>query len=180
RHFAFVQGHTLVLHLSNFVYAYDVATGKEIWKYNLFGKAPMLYANAQHNVTLDPNDGRLTLVYNDNRQEKLGSVGVVEPSFVAVLTRDGLVALDLHRPGPSVLWTKSDVSVRAEVFGDDQHVYVVESSGEGGGRSVRALRAQDGVAIPIPDFGPFYGRKLRTLGRCLLLQEEGKDGNKVV
>src|SRR5439155_865695 len=29
RHFAFVQGHTLVLHLSNYVYAYDVATGKE-------------------------------------------------------------------------------------------------------------------------------------------------------
>ena len=71
--------------------------------------------NAQQNITLDPNDGRLTLVYNDNRQEKLGSVGVVEPSYVAVLTRDGLVALDLHRPGPSVLWTKSDVSVRAEV-----------------------------------------------------------------
>lgn len=180
RHYAFVQGHTLVLQLNNFLYAFDVATGKEIWKYNLFGTTSMFSGNAQQNITLDPNDGRLTLVYNDNRQEKLGSVGLVEPSFVAVLTREGLVALDLHRPGPSVLWTKSDVSVRAEVFGDDQHVYVVESSGESGGRTVRALRAQDGVAMPVPDFGPLYGRKIRTLGRCLVLQEEGKDGNKVV
>src|SRR5262249_52647377 len=160
--------------------AYDVASGKEIWKYNLFGTTAMFNANAQQNITLDPTDGRLTLVYHDNRQEKRGSVGLVEPSFVAVLTRDGLVALDLHRPGPSVLWTTSDVSVRAEVFGDDQHVYVVESSGESGGRSVRAARAQDGVAIRVPAFGPLYGRKVRTLGRCLLLQEESKDGNKVL
>ncbi|HTK74458.1 MAG TPA: PQQ-binding-like beta-propeller repeat protein, partial [Gemmataceae bacterium] len=180
RHYAFVQGHTLVLQLNNFIYAYDVASGKEIWKYNLFGATPMQFANAQQNITLDPNDGRLTLVYNDNRQEKLGSVALVEPSFVAVQTRDGLVALDLQRPGPSVMWTKSDVSVRAEVFGDDQHVYVVESSGESGGQTVRALRAQDGVAVPVADFGPLYGRKIRTVGRCLLLQEEGKDGNKLV
>jgi len=179
RRYAFVQGHTLVLQLNNFIYTYDVPTGKEIWKFNLFGTTPMPYANAQQNITLDPTDGRLTLVFNDNRQEKLGSVAVVEPSYVAVLTRDGLFAFDPHRPGPSVLWTKSDVSVRADVFGDDQHVYVVESSGEGG-RTVRALRAQDGVAIPVPDFAPVYGRKLRTLGRCLLLHEEGKDGNKVV
>jgi outer membrane protein assembly factor BamB len=179
RHYAFVQGHTLVLQLNNFIYAYDVATGKEVWKYNLNGATPMQFANAQQNITLDPTDGRLTLVYNDNRQEKLGSVALVEPSFAALLTREGLVALDLNRPGPSVLWTKSDVSVRAEVFGDDEHVYVVESNGEGG-RAVRALRAQDGVAVSVPDFGPLFGRKIRTLGRCLLLNEEGKDGNKIL
>src|SRR5439155_10743947 len=35
RHYAFVQGHTLVLQLNNFIYAYDVASGKAIRKYNL-------------------------------------------------------------------------------------------------------------------------------------------------
>jgi len=44
---------------------------------------------------------------------------------------------------------------------------------------VRALRAQDGVSVPVPDFGPLYARKLRTVGRCLLLQEDTREGKAV-
>jgi len=66
------------------------------------------------------------------------------------------------------------------VFGDDGHVYVVETVGDNGPTTVKALRAQDGVAVPVPDFGKLYARRVRTLGRCLLLAEDDAQGAKVL
>jgi outer membrane protein assembly factor BamB len=177
--FAFAKGHTLVLHLNNMVFAYNLAERKELWRYNLYGRNQLLFNSAQNSITLD-EDGRVCVVHQDGRQEKLGGVGLVESSYVVLQTRDGLVALDLNRPGPSVLWTKSDVPLRAQVFGDDQHVYVVETSGDPNAPAVRALRAQDGVTVPVPDFGKLYATRVRTLGRCLLLQGDDPQGGKVL
>jgi hypothetical protein len=42
------------------------------------------------------------------------------------------------------------------------------------------LRAQDGVTVPVPDFGSLYVRRVRTLGRCLLLHEDDPQGGKVL
>jgi hypothetical protein len=174
--YAYATGHTLVLHLNHLVLAYNLAERRELWRYNLYGKNQLLFGNAQSAVSIDPADGRVNVMYQDGRQEKLGGVGLVEPGYVVLHTRDGLVAVDPHRPGPSVLWTKADVSMRAQVFGDDQHVYVVES-----GAPARALRAADGVAEPVPDFARLYATpRARTLGRCLLLAEDDPAGGKAL
>jgi outer membrane protein assembly factor BamB len=130
-------------------------------------------------MSLD-NDGRLQVNYQDGHSEKLGGVGLVRPSYVVLVTRDGLVALDPSRPGPSVLWTKSDVPLRAQLFGDDQHVYVVEPGANNAPATVRALRAQDGVTVPVPDFGRLYARRVRDYGRCLLLAEDDAQAGKVL
>jgi hypothetical protein len=90
-----------------------------------------------------------------------------------------LVALDLTRPGPSVLWTKAGVSLKAEVFGDDEHVYIVEGGTDGVPLATRALRAQDGVTVGVPEFGALYSKRLRILGRHLLLQEDEPGGGKL-
>jgi outer membrane protein assembly factor BamB len=177
--FAFVTGHTLVLHLNHMVYAFNLAEQKEIWKYPLTGKSGVLFNPAQSPIHLD-SDSRVIVNYPDGRKEKLGGIGLVSSSYVALLTRDGLVALDPSRPGPSVLWTKSDVPQRAQLFGDDEHVYVVEPGTDATPASVRALRAQDGVSVPVPDFGRLYARRIRSFGRCLLLQEDDPKAGKSI
>ena len=148
--FAFAAGHTLILHLNQMVYAYNLPEHKELWHYSLFNAA--LNVNGQNRINLD-NDGQVSVIYQDGREEKLGSVGLVSPSYVILMTRDGLVA-DPNRPGPSKLWTKTDVSMRAHLFGDDEHVYIVEAEGENHPPSVRAIAPQDGVTVPVANFGP--------------------------
>jgi outer membrane protein assembly factor BamB len=177
--YAFARGHLLVLHLNQFVYAFDLAERKELWKFNLFGKNPLLNNQPANNMLLD--DGRLYVAHPDSRREQVGQVGVVESSYVCVQTREGLVALDPARPGPSVLWAKGDVPVRAQVFGDERHVYVVDAGTADAPINppkVQALRAQDGVSVPVPDFGPLYAKRLWALGRSLLVSEDGAAGRR--
>src|SRR5207253_6403674 len=76
-------------------------------------------------------------------------------------------------------WTKTGVSPKAEVFGDNNHVYVFESGGDGVPAMTRALRAEDGVSVPIPDFSALYPKRIRTLGRLLLLSEDDAGGGKI-
>lgn len=177
--FAYARGHMLILHLNNLVSAYNLVEQRPIWTYNLLGKNSQLANNQQMQIMVNPNDKRLYLAQQDGRQERLGGVAVAEASFVCLQTRDGLVALDLSRPGPSVLWIKSDVSLKADVFGDDQHVFIVDGGGDGVPATARALRAQDGVATPVPEFAALFSRRIRTIGGRLQLQEDSPSGEKV-
>jgi outer membrane protein assembly factor BamB len=177
--FAYASGHVLVLHLNNIVSAYNLAEQKPLWSYNLYGKNPLYANNPQAQIMMNDTDGRLSIAHPDGRQERLGGVAAVESSYVCLQTREGLVALDLTRPGPSVLWTKAGVSLKAEVFGDDEHVYIVEGGTDGVPLATRALRAQDGVTVGVPEFGALYSKRLRILGRHLLLQEDEPGGGKL-
>ncbi|HEY1376304.1 MAG TPA: PQQ-binding-like beta-propeller repeat protein, partial [Gemmataceae bacterium] len=86
--FAFATGHTLVLHLADKVYAFNLAERKDLWTKELYGKAGNLFNSAQSQMSLD-NDGRLQVNYQDGHSEKLGGVGLVRPSYVVLVTRDG-------------------------------------------------------------------------------------------
>jgi outer membrane protein assembly factor BamB/tetratricopeptide (TPR) repeat protein len=180
--FAYAAGHSLVLQLSDMVYAYNLAEHKLMWSTSLFGKNAAFFNNAQNQLIVDPNNNRLTIVHQDNRQEPVGGVGLVRAAYAVLVTKEGLLALDLTRAGaaPSVLWTKSDVPMRAELFGDDEHVYVVEPGTDNGPTTVRALRAQDGVSVPVPDFGRLYAQRVRIEGRRLLLHDNDPQGGKAL
>lgn len=177
--FAYARGHILVLHLNNLVSAYNLVEQRPIWTFDLFGKNPHVLNNPQAPIVVNPSDKRLCITQTDGRLERLGGVAVVASSYVCLQTRDGLVALDPTRPGPSVLWAKSDVSLKADVFGDDQHVFIVEGGSNGVPATGRALRAQDGVATPVPEFAALYARRIRTLGGCLQLCEDNPSGGKI-
>jgi outer membrane protein assembly factor BamB/tetratricopeptide (TPR) repeat protein len=179
--FAHAAGHTLVLHLNHMIYAFNLAEHKKLWEYSLFGKNAALVNPNQNGMSVGV-DGRITIHHPEGRTEMLGGIGLVEPSYVVLVTRDGLVAIDPTRASTpaSVLWTKSDVSTRAQLFGDDEHVYVVEPGSDANQPTVRALRAQDGVTVPVPDFSRLLANRVRTDGRRLLVREDDPQGGKAV
>ena len=177
--YAFARGHVLVLHLNHLVSAYDLAQQKPLWTYNLHGKNPVYANNPQASLIIDPVDGRLKITHQDGRKEGLGGVAIVESSYVCLQTREGLVALDLTRPGPSVLWMKAGVSTKAEVFGDEEMVYVLDGGADGVPTTTRAMRAEDGVSVPVPDFSAAFAKRIRTIGRNILVQEDDSGGGKI-
>lgn len=170
--FAQVRGHLLLVNLMNKVYAYDLADKKKLWEYDLFGKTPM--PNAFPVRQENEADG-VRLYYADGWSQKAGQVGVIEASYVCLITRDGLVAVDPARG--NILWTKSNVAARVQLMGDENHVFVFESNTEGAVTSARAVRAADGVEIQIQDSSQVFSnlKKSKTAGRrVLVLDEKGE------
>jgi outer membrane protein assembly factor BamB len=160
-----------VLHINNLVYAFDLADRKQLWQYNLFGKTPMTNANPVQQIP-EP-DGTLRLVYQDGWTQKVGQAGVVESTYVCLVTRDGLVALDPARG--TTLWTKSNVSPRVHLVGDEENIYVFEQNQDGSPAATRVLRAQDGVAVEgVPDSSALFAKsnRLRIFGRNVLVFED--------
>lgn len=167
--FAQIKGHMLILNLGNKVYAFDLADRKKLWEYDLFGKTPM--PNAFPTRMENEADG-VRLHYQDGWSHKVGQVGVIESSYVCLITRDGLVALDPARG--NVLWTKSNVSAHVQLMGDDNYVFVFESNADGGVTSARAVRASDGVEVQIQDSAQVFSnlKKSKTAGRRVLVLDE--------
>ncbi|HYT92242.1 MAG TPA: hypothetical protein VEL76_26245, partial [Gemmataceae bacterium] len=117
------------------------------------------------------NEGRLWLTttqpFGGQPTRKLvGRVGAVEASYVALTTSKGLVVLDPLRGVP--LWTKASVPSSTEIFGDDQHIYLVGASDTSITGPSQVLRASDGSPVEARDFTYLYKHRIRTMGRNLL------------
>ena len=165
-----VAGHLVVLPLGHMVFGIDPVGHRLLWEKSLLGQAPP----QQTNFMIDPRDGAPTIVYSDGWIQKLGQTFPVHASYVCLHTRDGLLALDPL--SGRTLWTRSDVSNRTQVFGDEEHIYLVELGADNSTPSAtRAFRACDGVSVRVPDFTALYQKKLRVLGGTLLLSDpEGR------
>jgi outer membrane protein assembly factor BamB len=159
-----LAGHLVVLNLGPVVYAIDPISRKKLWEQSLYsGVSPQ-----NNNVRVEP-DGTLQVIFPDGYTQRLGQTGPVTASYVCLNTRDGLMALDPLTG--TTLWTKTDVPARTQLFGDDQYIYIVEMRSNNAAGTGRAVRAHDGVAVEVPDFGPLFQRRLRILGRHLLLSD---------
>ena len=132
-----LRGHLVVLNVSQMVYGFDLIDHKLLWEKSLHGGGP-LYANAPH-ITRDERDKNLHIRYPDGYTQRLGHPGPIGPSYVCLHGRDGLTALDPLLGTP--LWTRTDVLGRAEVFGDADHIYVVDMHADGSSGMGRALCA---------------------------------------
>ena len=170
--FAQIRGHMLLLNMNHMVYAFDLADRKLLWEHNLFGKMPM--PNAVPVRTENESDG-VRLYYQDGWTQKVGQIGVIESGYVCLITRDGLVAVDPARG--TTLWSKSNVSPRVQLMGDENYVFVFESNAEGGVTSARAIRASDGVEVQIQDSSQVFTniKKSKTAGRRVLVLDEKSD-----
>ena len=167
------SGHLLMLHVGQFVYCYDLSQekGKELWKQNLLNQDVLPNGNLQMDPT-PSTDGDVTFRTPDGWVFRLGKSSVLQSSYAAVLTRDGLFVLD-PRTGTK-LWSRANISGRASVFGDARHIYLVEASSTG--TTSRILRASDGATVEgIKDFGAMVSgpNRLAMFGRQILLGEPG-------
>jgi outer membrane protein assembly factor BamB len=169
-----LMGHMIVLNVGAMVYAFDPVDKQKLWEKNLFGGAG---PHQMMPISKD-GDGAILVHYPEGFTRRLGQTGPVEPSYVCLHSRDGLEALDPLRG--TVLWRKADVPLRTQIFGDDDHVYLVEMRPNGGAGAGRALRARDGVSVDVPDFASLYEKRLRILGRNLLVKEALPQGKGLV
>jgi hypothetical protein len=122
--------------------------------------------------------GGLQRLREDSRIVHLGRLGPVTPGFVALLTSDGLSAVDLLTG--RTLWQRPDVPARAALFGDGEHLFVVERNADGKAAGTRAFRARDGFAVSVPDFAAAYDHRLRVAGGELLVEEKLPAGGLVL
>src|SRR5262249_47209988 len=155
------------------VYAFDLADRKKLWDYNLSGRSS---GGVNVNLTtVDAEGGVRVTNQQDGTVQRLGQVAAVQPTYVCILSRAGLIAVDPFKgPEEGLLWRKTDVRPNVQVFGDAEYVYLVELGTDGTPSTTRAVRASDGVSVPVPGFAELYDpkKRLRTLGRQLLVFDE--------
>src|SRR5262249_23518561 len=132
-----VKGHLGVLQLGTRVYGLDLDTGRALWSHGLLDKVP----NNAQTMIMD-REGNLDIQYisqftNQWANMHIGKVGTVQASYVALVTHKGLEVLDPLRG--TVLWSKMDVSTRTHVFGDGQHIFLVNADSNGNNAAGRAF-----------------------------------------
>jgi hypothetical protein len=131
------------------------------------------YRLLAQNYWVPSGDGGVFLNVSDEGMRRVGLTGPVGPSAICVQTRHGLIALD---PATGdVRWGRADVPRDLSVFGDEDHLFLVERTGEGGVRGVRAVRARDGLSVSIPDAVAACAKARRFFGRFVLVIEAGAD-----
>jgi outer membrane protein assembly factor BamB len=169
-------GHLVVLPIGHMVFGLDPVEKKVLWEKNLLSQKGTPTAPGVpvwNNVIVDPRDDTLQLIYPDGWMQVVGSVLPVSPAAVCTLTRTGLEAFDPVTG--KTLWSRSDVPSRSHVFSDGEHLFVVDVGENGEPASSRVLRMSDGGRLPAPDFTDPYKKRVRQLGRNLLLSETGAD-----
>jgi outer membrane protein assembly factor BamB/tetratricopeptide (TPR) repeat protein len=163
-------GHLVVLSIGPMVYAFDPIERRIRWDRNL--STPGM---GTQNQWIPDGNGNLQVYYPDGFYQKTGHTGPIEPSYVCLINRDSVTAVDPVQGND--LWTKTDVTSHTQVFGDDQYLFLVDvNNGSAVAGSGRALRAHDGAPVTIPDFAALYQRKIALVGRNLLLRDNEPDG----
>jgi outer membrane protein assembly factor BamB len=174
-----VKGHLAVLQICARVYGLDLDNGRVLWSHNLLDRIPS--NNIMNNTLYTDSEGNLDIIYhNQFRNEwttmRLGKLGPVQASYVAVVGHKGLEVLDPLRG--TILWSKKDVPTRTHVFGDDQHIFVVSGDRSGNTGAGRVFRAGNGEPVDVPDFGFLYHKdnRIRIIGHNILAAQAGKAG----
>lgn len=168
---ATLAGHLAVVNVGGMVYAVDPLGKRLAWEKDLLPGVGVLGTPYQ---VLPSVEGGFEAYYPDGRVQKVAAPGPVTASYVALRTLNQLVALDPF--DGKTLWTREDVPADAPLFGDETHLYYVESKPDGS-KVGRALRACDGARVEVADFAMLFEAKFRTFGRCLLLAHD--DGSRL-
>ncbi len=170
-------GHLAVVPVGNIVVGIDAATGRELWRRNLLDRVdgPPAADGVEQppSVTVDPRDGSMQIVYQEGWTQHLGRISPLEGAAVCLQMRDGLVAIDPI--SGRVLWTRTDVFASSVLFGDDQHVFVVDMGDNGKAASTRVFRTYDGATVAALDFHQLFEDRVRLVGRDILTADKDKD-----
>jgi outer membrane protein assembly factor BamB len=165
----YMSGHLAVVYLGHTVYGLDLAERKKLWEFDLFNpERHPIEGQMQPFLSLTSN-GSLEITNARGTADKLGQIGAVTSSFVCLRTDDGLQGLDPVTG--SVLWTRSDLSTRTQIFGDERTLYLVDARSDAQGGTSRAIRGSDGASVAVPEFHSAFQQRPRILGHRLLINE---------
>lgn len=162
------QGHLIVLQLGHMVFGIDpLGKGRVLWEKNL-SSLPGSQTTAPGNFTTsyDPKDDSLVLLYSDGWMQRLGEAGPLQGGVICLQMRDQLTAVD--PVSGRTLWTRTDVTSRSHIFGDDQYIYVVNIGDNNNASGTRVFRAYDGVSVKTRDFTDVFQHRVRVQGRNIL------------
>jgi outer membrane protein assembly factor BamB/tetratricopeptide (TPR) repeat protein len=170
-----VKGHLAVMQFGTMAYGVDLDNGKVLWSHVLYDPTKMTQANSNWQMTQD-DQGRLWALhytqFNQQIKARVGQVGTVQATYAALITPKGLEVLDPITG--KALWTKAGLTSSTELFGDDQHIFYVETAdvgpdAVGGGL---CLRASDGANVNVPNFSFAYTHRQRIIGGRYILTAE--------
>jgi outer membrane protein assembly factor BamB len=165
-------GHLVVLPAGPMVFGIDPVNMQVLWERNLVA------GTSTHSFTPE-RDGSVLLMTGEGFAQRIGQAGALEGNILCVQTHEALEALDPLTG--KTLWVRTDVSPKAVVFADEEHVFVAETNNDGTASSTRVLRAADGVRIPkAPGFAAVFSKRLRLLGRNILASEIDPTGAVIV
>jgi outer membrane protein assembly factor BamB len=183
--FRFYQsiGHLAVAQIGVMVYCLDMDQGKVLWQQSLVetvAQNPQLFAQQ----LMPGGDGGLELLVQNNMngqpqsRRAIGQIGAVHANYVALVSQLGLQVIDPVRG--NVLWKKIDVPSGSRVFGDDQHIFIVEIGEGGTTAATRVLRASDGEPVNSASFADEFQGRIRIDGRRILTVTSGRDAKKTL
>jgi tetratricopeptide (TPR) repeat protein len=159
------MGHLVVVQIGHMVLGLDpMGKGRILWEKNLSslpGGAPL-----PTEYVFDAKDNTIRVLYSDGWVQRLGQTGPLAAGVVCLQMRDNLTAVDPITG--RTLWTRTDVNSRTKVFGDEQHVFVVNLNEKNEAAGTRVFRAYDGVSVKVPDFSTVFDRRTRIVGRTIL------------
>jgi outer membrane protein assembly factor BamB len=169
------SGQLLMVQLGPMVYCYDLAEKKLRWDRNLLGEAAPAPNRGGQQIPQPGPDGEVTVKYDEGYYITLGRAAVLQPGYLALLTRDGLEVVE---PATRrVLWTRRNMPERAQIYGDARHLVVVDAGVDRKPVNVQLLRAADGAAAEgdPKEAGRVLSaaKAFQILGRTALLTEGG-------
>lgn len=169
-------GHLAVVTTDRSIAALDLINRRLLWTRDLL-EGPVLPGQGIAMNML----GRIDIMSMNGRSiRRPGLVGPLGHGGIFLVTRAGLLALDPLTGQPR--WLRRDVPRSLEVFGDEDHLFLVDveinaqANGMLNATSIQAVRARDGSSVANPDAVPAFQNRKRILGRRLLVQEAGPQG----
>ncbi|HTU93034.1 MAG TPA: PQQ-binding-like beta-propeller repeat protein, partial [Gemmataceae bacterium] len=167
-------GHLIVLPLGERVFGIDPVNHRVLWEKDLStrgGPRPVGAQNHQLSTSVDPRDGSVLMIGDNNWAQRLGQVSPFEGQTICVQSVDRLSALDPLTG--RTLWSRMDVHSRNYLFSEEDYVFVVELDNNNQPNATRVFRAADGMSVKAPDFSALFGKRLQVFDRYLLLSASG-------
>jgi outer membrane protein assembly factor BamB/tetratricopeptide (TPR) repeat protein len=159
-------GHLVVLNQGPLVVGLDPVARRVLWRRTL-------HAPETVQAIFERGEGRLLqLALTGSPKTPLGRV-LLTPEVVVVKASDGLTGVDPLTG--ETLWQRPNLGPRCHIFGDEQHLAVVETDDEERATATHLLRTADGSAVPARDFAALYGSHFREVG-CTLLSAASRPG----
>jgi hypothetical protein len=123
-------------------------------------------------IQFDPRDGSPRRLHPDGWVQFPEHNLVLGPSVLCLATQTGLQGCD---PLTSrLLWTRTDLPRGVRLFGDAEHVFVVEEDAKGNAVSTHVLRLSDGSSLRAPDFTALFAQRVQIHGRTLVLSTRAR------